>query len=92
MKAGDAKAPHRAVIPVAAAEIAGPAPNVLPSDGPAWRILRELRVASVERIVAEVRASQPEVSRAAVMSELRGAGQAIGWIGAAIVFVAGGTP
>ncbi|HQP34319.1 MAG TPA: hypothetical protein PLI95_04045 [Polyangiaceae bacterium] len=92
VKPGDAKAPHRAVIPVVAAEVAAPTPNVLPSDGPAWRILQELRVASVERIVSEVRATQPEVSRAAVMRELRGAGQAIGWIGAAIVFVAGGTP
>lgn len=100
VKAADAKAEHRTAIPGPAAEVPAPpaaAPTPQPAgagslDGPAWRVLQALRVASIERIVAEVRASQPEVSRASVMRELRGAGQAIGWIGAAIVFVAGGTP
>jgi hypothetical protein len=56
------------------------------TDGPAMRTLRELRVASVERIVREVRASHAGLSRAAVVEELRSSRQA-GWAGASVVFM-----
>jgi len=94
VKGGEARPSHGSAIPVLAFEvpIAPPAAEVASIDGPARRVLQELRVASIERVVAEVRASHPEVSRASVMSELRRAGPGVGWIGAAIVFIAGGTP
>jgi len=66
----------------------GPADQREVADGPALRTLRELRVASVERVVREVRASHAGMSRAAVVEELRRSRQA-GWAGTSVVFMRG---
>jgi hypothetical protein len=39
-------------------------------DGAAARVLRKLKIASIERLVREIRASHPVATRASVMSEL----------------------
>ncbi len=54
-------------------------------DGDAIRKLRQLRVASVDRLVRECRQEGREPSRAALLAELRSAGSAVIWIGETIV-------
>jgi hypothetical protein len=53
-------------------------------DGPATRVLRELRLASFERVVAEVQRREPSASRARVHAELR-ANPRVHWFGRTIV-------
>ena len=47
-------------------------------------ILRELRLASVERVVAEVKRREPRASRARVIAELR-ANPDVRWFGRTVV-------
>ncbi|HZO15768.1 MAG TPA: hypothetical protein VFB62_20990 [Polyangiaceae bacterium] len=61
-----------------------PQPEPLTRAG-AVAILRELRIASIERLVREVRARHRHASRAAIEAELRSAGGRIRWFGSSIV-------
>jgi hypothetical protein len=59
--------------------------------GPAARVLRELRLASFERVVAEVQRREPSASRARVHAELR-ANPRVHWFGRTIVHLPAEAP
>jgi hypothetical protein len=62
----------------------GPSTPGQGSAGPATSVLRELRLASFERVVAEVQRREPTASRARVHAELR-ANPNVRWFGRTIV-------
>jgi hypothetical protein len=74
--AADPGAAFAAVAPTIAAAAAAPA---------AAQVLATLRLASVERVVAEVRRRDPHSTRARVMAELRALGRQVRWFGRSIV-------
>jgi hypothetical protein len=51
--------------------------------------LRRLKVASTDRVFVEARRANESVTRAAVVGELRAAGDAVRWFGPSLVCLAG---
>jgi hypothetical protein len=59
----------------------------MPEHGTVEDILRQLQLASVDRLVREARRLARERTRAEVLAELRGLGTRVRWFGRSIVLL-----